>query len=727
MENYSVLGMGCAACSASVEKAVSAIEGVTKCEVNLLTNSMTVEGTAKTEDIISAVERAGFNASLITEAVPLERKSENSQVFPFFRRLIPSAVLLVALMCSSMGGFSVSSIGDRSLINGVVQMVLAMAVMLINRNFFINGLRGILRHSPNMDTLVSLGSSAGFIYSVVILITKKGQDSLYFDSSAMILVLITVGKMLEAYSKGRTTNAIKSLLKLTPLTASVIRNGIEKKIPVSEIVKGDTIIVRAGDNIPVDGEVIDGSSSVDESALTGESIPAEKSDGSSVFAGTVNTSGVIKCMATGIGEDTVLAGIVRTVTRASSSKAPVSRAADRAAAVFVPSVIIISMITFAVWLILGREIGYALSRAISVLVISCPCSLGLATPVAVMVGSGLGAKNRILFKTASALEESGKVKTVVFDKTGTITYGKPIVTDVRTFNGFSEDKVLEMASSIESMSTHPLAQAIVFESKIRGISPVKVSSFSDYPGRGVECEYQGKMLVTGNIAFVSGYVSDISPEFITQLCKDGKTPVLVAFDGKLSGIISVADEIKPESAFAVEQLKKMNIDVVLLTGDNETTASIIASKANIQSVKAGVLPLDKEKEILSLQKKGKVAMVGDGINDAPALTRADTGIAIGTGTDIAVESADVVLMGSNPADVPAAIRLSRMVMKNIRENLFWAFFYNAVCIPVAAGVFVPFGITLSPMICAAAMSLSSFCVVLNALRLRFKKIRMEDK
>ena len=747
MQQYDVTGMTCAACSSRVEKAVSKVPGVTSCSVNLLTNSMGVEGTACDAEIIAAVTNAGYGAS-VKDAKPdnSEKSSENAQQSALRstkHRLIASLVFLIILMYFSMGhmlwGFPLPPFleGNHAAM-GLIQLLLTAAIMVINQQFFISGFRSLIKGAPNMDTLVALGASAAFGYSTAALFAMTDaqlrggteaampfMDEFYFESAAMILTLITVGKMLEARSKGKTTDALKSLMRLAPAVATVIRGGVEVTIPAEQLKVGDIFAVKPGESIPADGTVIEGRSAVNESALTGESIPTEKSEGSRVSAATINQSGYLRCRAEKVGGDTALYKIIRMVSEASAAKAPIAKLADKVSGVFVPVVMGIAVVTVAVWLLCGQTLGYALARGISVLVISCPCALGLATPVAVMVGNGLGAKNGILFKTAVSLEEAGKVSIIALDKTGTITKGEPAVTDVFPAEGVSHKELLELACALESRSEHPLAAAVRDHCAENGIAPQEVDSFTALPGSGISAKLNGIPLLGGSVRFISENAA-ISEELQTkadQLSCEGKTPLCFARSGKLLGIIAAADVIKPESPEAVKQLKNMGIRVVMLTGDNERTAGAIGAQAGVDEVIAGVLPDGKEAVIRSLKTQGKVAMVGDGINDAPALTRADIGIAIGAGTDIAIDSADVVLMNSRLTDVPAAVRLSRAALHNIKENLFWAFVYNAVGIPLAAGVFVDlFGWSLDPMFAAAAMSLSSFCVVSNALRLNFVKL-----
>ena len=754
MEQYNVTGMSCAACSARVEKAVNKVPGVTSCSVSLLTNSMGVEGTATASAIISAVEEAGYGCSLkgasgqSESASDAEKALEDHETPLLRKRLIASVGFLLVLMYFSMGhmmwGWPLPAWFDGNHIAmGLVQMLLAGIIMVINQKFFISGFKSLWHRSPNMDTLVALGSMASFVWSVYALfaMTRAQVDGnsqlvmhymmeFYFESAAMILTLITIGKMLEARSKGKTTDALKGLMKLAPKTAVVIRNGQEITVPIDQVVKGDTFIVRPGENIPVDGLIIEGTTAVNESALTGESIPVDKAASDTVSAATVNQSGFIKCEATRVGEDTTLSQIIKMVSDAAATKAPIAKIADRVSGIFVPAVITIAIITTIVWLLTGHELGYALARGISVLVISCPCALGLATPVAIMVGNGVGARNGILFKTAVSLEEAGKVRIVALDKTGTITSGQPEVTDILPADGVSETDLLTLAYALERKSEHPLAKAVLDKATGLGLTAPEVSDFQALPGNGLSASLNGSALIGGSIKYISTLVS-VSPSLMDQaekLAEAGKTPLLFARDNKLLGIIAVADVIKPDSAQAVKELQDMGIRVVMLTGDNERTARAIGAQAGVDQVIADVLPDGKESVIRSLKEKGKVAMVGDGINDAPALTRADIGIAIGAGTDVAIDAADVVLMKSQLSHVPTAIRLSRATLRNIHENLFWAFFYNVIGIPLAAGVWIPiFGWTLNPMFGAAAMSLSSFCVVTNALRLNLFKIHDASK
>ncbi len=754
MEQYNVTGMSCAACSARVEKAVSKVSGVTSCSVSLLTNSMGVEGTASPEAVISAVTAAGYGASLKggetkTSSLSADEEALQDHETPVLkRRLIASIGFLLVLMYVSMGHMMwnwplPSWFNGNHVAMGLLQLLLATVVMIINQKFFINGTKGLINKSPNMDTLVAMGSFASYAWSVYALFLMtdavvKGSEDLvmtymhefYFESAAMILTLITVGKMLEAHSKGKTTDALKSLMKLAPKQAVIISNGAEITVPIEKVKKGDIFVVRPGDNIPVDGVIIEGASAVNEAALTGESIPVDKTLGDMVSAATINQSGFIKCEATRVGEDTTLSQIIKMVSDAAATKAPIAKIADKVSGVFVPTVITIAVIATVIWLLCGADFGFALARGISVLVISCPCALGLATPVAIMVGSGMGAKNGILFKTAVSLEEAGKVQIAVLDKTGTITKGEPRVTDIRAADGFSEKELLSMAYALESKSEHPLAKAILLKGSEEGLKADEVSDFHALPGNGLSAVLKGKKLLGGSLKYICECVNVPSEikNIAEELAENGKTPLLFAVDNTLMGIIAVADVIKEDSPQAIRELQNMGIKVVMLTGDNEKTALAIGKQAGVDKVIAGVLPDGKEAAIRSLKKYGKTAMVGDGINDAPALTRADIGIAIGAGADVAVDAADVVLMKSRLSDVPAAIRLSRAVIKNIHENLFWAFFYNCIGIPLAAGLFIPlFGWKLNPMFGAAAMSLSSFCVVTNALRLNMFKIRETKK
>lgn len=731
MQQYNVTGMSCAACSARVEKAVKAVPGVSECTVNLLTNSMNVEGTAAVQDIVAAVEQAGYGASAKGAKTEAPTTPKDTETPKMKRRLFSSLGFLLILMYVSMGhhmwGWPLPAFfTDNPVAIGLLQMILAAIVMVINQKFFVNGAKGLLHRAPNMDTLVALGAGASFVYSTYALFAMTADPShtwlneLYFEGAAMILTLITVGKLLETRSKGKTTSAISSLLQLSPKTATVVRDGQEIEVPVEQVQKGEIFVVRPGENIPVDGIVLEGSSAVNESALTGESIPVDKAEGDAVSAATTNQSGFLRCEATRVGEDTTLAQIIRMVSDAAATKAPIARAADKVAGVFVPVVMAIALVTLVIWLIAGKSVGFALARAISVLVISCPCALGLATPVAIMVGTGKGASGGILFKTAVSLEETGKVRVVALDKTGTITEGAPRVTDLLPAEGVSDDDLLRLAYSLEQKSEHPLAVAICKEAEARKMDAPEVTEFRAMPGNGLTAVRSGLTLYGGNLKFIREQ-TDISGAMETQaaqLAEQGKTPLFFSAGGKLAGIIAVADTIKEDSAQAVKELQGQGIHVVMLTGDNRRTAEAIGKQAGVDEVIADVLPNQKEQAIRELQKQGKVAMVGDGINDAPALTRADVGIAIGAGTDVAIDAADVVLIRSRLADVPAAIRLSRATLRNIHQNLFWAFFYNSVGIPLAAGLWIPiFGWQLNPMFAAAAMSLSSFCVVSNALRL----------
>ncbi len=744
MEQYNVTGMSCAACSARVEKAVKKVPGVTSCSVSLLTNSMGVEGTASPAAILSAVQEAGYGAS--PKNASASKASDASadldaladrETPKLKRRLIASLGFLLVLMYFSMGhmmwGWPLPHWFDGNHVAmGLVQLLLAGIVMVINQKFFINGFKGLIHGAPNMDTLVALGSMASFVWSTYALFAMTraqvdGNDELvmhymmefYFESAAMILTLITVGKMLEARSKGKTTDALKSLMKLAPKTATLVRDGAEVTVAIADVQKGDVFVVRPGENIPVDGVVLEGTSAVNESALTGESIPVDKAVGDKVSAATTNQSGFLRCEATRVGEDTTLAQIIKMVSDAAATKAPIAKIADTVSGFFVPAVISIAVVTTIVWLLLGHELGYALARGISVLVISCPCALGLATPVAIMVGNGLGAKNGILFKTAASLEAAGRTQIVALDKTGTITEGAPRVTDLLPAEGVTETELLTLAAALESRSEHPLAKAVLADAEAKAITPPEVTDFAALPGNGLAAKLDGMDIYAGNAAFIQTKLT--LPAALAQqaekLAAEGKTPLFFGGAGRLLGVIAVADTIKEDSPEAIRQLQNMGIRVVMLTGDNQRTADAIGRQAGVDEVIAGVLPDGKEAVIRQLQASGKVAMVGDGINDAPALTRADTGIAIGAGTDVAIDAADVVLMNSKLSDVPAAIRLSRATLRNIHENLFWAFIYNIIGIPLAAGLFIPFGLTLNPMFGAAAMSLSSFCVVSNALRL----------
>ena len=762
MEQYHVTGMSCAACSSRVEKAVSKVPGVESCSVSLLTNSMGVEGTASPEAVIAAVEAAGYGASCKGRGAGTSGGSgngasgggteadllEDTETPVLKKRLIWSIIFLVVLMYFSMGHMMwewpvPEAMADNHVAMGLLQLLLTAAVMVINQKFFISGFRSLWHRAPNMDTLVALGSTAAFGYSTYSLFAMTGAQvrgdmdgvmqymhEFYFETAAMILALITVGKMLEARSKGKTTDALKNLMKLAPKTAVVLRDGAETEVPVEQVVKGDVFVVRPGENIPVDGIVLEGISAVNEAALTGESIPADKKPGDQVSAATVNQSGFLKCEASRVGEDTTLSQIIKMVSDAAATKAPIAKIADKVSGVFVPAVIGIAAVTIVIWLLCGQSIGYALARGISVLVISCPCALGLATPVAIMVGNGMGAKNGILFKTAVSLEEAGKVNTVVLDKTGTITKGEPKVTDLIMAEGVSEAELLETAYALEARSEHPLAGAVVAMAEGKKLKVCDVQDFMILPGNGLTAVNNGDQLIGGSLTFLSeriGVPDDVKT-VAQRLAEEGKTPLLFARSKKILGVIAVADVIKEDSPEAIHQLQNMGIEVVMLTGDNERTAAAVGKQAGVDQVIAGVLPDGKEAEIRRLRRKGKVAMVGDGINDAPALTRADIGIAIGAGTDVAIDAADVVLMNSKLSDVPAAIRLSRATLKNIHENLFWAFIYNIIGIPLAAGVWIPlFGWQLNPMFGAAAMSLSSFCVVTNALRLNLFDMRNAAK
>lgn len=748
MEQYNVTGMSCAACSMRVEKAVSKVPGVTSCSVSLLTNSMGVEGTASSASIIKAVTDAGYGASLkggtsekntaqADEEALLDRETPKLR-----KRLIASVIFLVILMYFSMGhmmwGWPVGAwLEDNHVAMGLIQLILAAIIMVINQKFFISGFKSLWHRAPNMDTLVALGSMASFAWSVYALFAMTGaqvegdhaavmkyMNEFYFESAAMILTLITIGKMLEAYSKGKTTDALKSLMRLAPKTAVLVIGGEEKEVAIEQVKKGDIFAVRPGESIPVDGIVTEGESVVNEAALTGESIPVDKVPGDLVSAATVNQSGYIRCEATRVGEDTTLSQIIKMVSDAAATKAPIAKVADKVSGVFVPVVMGIAIITLIVWLIIGRQFSYSLARAISVLVISCPCALGLATPVAIMVGNGLGARNGVLFKNAVSLENAGKIQIAVLDKTGTVTSGKPVVTDIICADGFSENEILKIAYSLEAKSEHPLAKAICEKANELKTKAEEVSEFSALPGNGLKAVLNGKELVGGSVKFISGQagIPQTLEEASKKLSEQGKTPLMFMQDGQVLGIIAVADTIRPESPEAIKELQNMGIKVVMLTGDNERTAKAVGKQAGVDKVVAGVLPDGKEREIRKLKECGKVAMVGDGINDALALTVADIGIAIGAGSDVAIDAADVVLMKSELTDVPAAIRLSRATLRNIHQNLFWAFIYNVICIPLAAGCYVGLGLTLNPMIGAAAMSLSSFCVVMNALRLNLCRL-----
>ena len=744
MKQFDVTGMSCAACSARVEKAVKEVPGVTECTVSLLTNSLSVNGSADEGAIIAAVERAGYGASAKgANKAAQEEELKDKSTPQLKRRLIWSVGFLMILMYFSMGhmmwGWPLPKFyNGNHVAMGLTQLLLTVIIMVINQRFFISGFKGFIHRAPNMDTLVSLGAAAAFVYSTYALFAMtdaqvKGNEELvmhymmefYFESAAMILTLITVGKTLEARSKGKTTDALRSLIRLAPQTAMLIKDGKEVMVPIEQVQKGDIFAVRPGENIPVDGVVEEGSSAVNEAALTGESIPVDKNVGDSVSAATSNISGYIRCRATRVGEDTTLSQIIAMVSDAAATKAPIAKVADKVSGVFVPVVMAIAAVTTAVWLLLGREVGFALARGISVLVISCPCALGLATPVAIMVGNGVGAKNGILFKTAASLEETGRVRVVALDKTGTITKGEPRVTDILPGPGVAEDQLLGLAAALEAKSEHPLARAVMAKAEEDDINVADVADFRILPGNGLKCTIGDKKLLGGSMSFISGLVS-VPEDMMRQaerLADEGKTPLMFGLGDKLLGIIAVADVIKEDSTEAVKELRNMGIRVVMLTGDNKKTAEAIGRQAGVDEVIAGVLPDGKEAVIRGLMKQGKVAMVGDGINDAPALTRADTGIAIGAGTDVAIDAADVVLMKSSIMDVAGAIRLSRATLRNIHENLFWAFFYNTIGIPVAAGALIPLGITLNPMLGAAAMSLSSFCVVTNALRLNLVNIR----
>ena len=750
MKKFNVTGMSCAACSSRVEKAVSKVEGVQSCSVSLLTNSMGVEGSASDESIIAAVEKSGYGASVA--GGEKKQSAENDQLKDkdtpvLMHRLIASVGFLAVLMYISMGHMMLgwplpAFFADNHIAMGLAQLLLCVIIMVINQKFFISGFKGLIHRSPNMDTLVALGSGASFVYSVYALFAMtdaqvKGNADLvmsymhefYFESAAMILTLITVGKMLEAHSKGKTTNALKALLNLAPKKATLLIDSKETEVTVDKVKKGDVFVVRPGESIPVDAEITDGSTAVDESALTGESIPVDKTVGDSVSAGTINKSGFIKCSATAVGEDTALSQIIKMVSDAAATKAPVAKIADKVSGVFVPVVIVIAVVTIAVWLLCGQTVGYALARGISVLVISCPCALGLATPVAIMVGNGMGARKGILFKTAASLEEAGKTQIAVLDKTGTITKGEPKVTDIIPFE-ITENELLKYAYSIEAKSEHPLAKAIIVKAEELSLNPYEVTDFKAESGNGLSAEYNGKKIIGGSKKYISSIIG-ISNDILNKadkLSEEGKTPLFFMLDNKLLGIIAVADVIKEESPKAIKQLQNMGIKVVMLTGDNERTAKAVGKLAGVDEVIAGVMPDGKEKVVAELKKQGKVLMVGDGINDAPALTRADIGMAIGSGTDIAIDAADVVFMKSKLTDVPAAVRLSRKTLRNIHENLFWAFIYNVIGIPLAAGVWIPLlGWQLNPMFGAAAMSLSSFCVVTNALRLNFFDITNPKK
>ena len=752
MKQYNVTGMSCASCVARVEKAVNKVDGVTSCSVNLLTNSMSVDGDVKSIDVISAVEKAGYGASLKGNSSKENKTNDeplkDTETPKLKKRLFSSLVFLLLLMYISMGhmmwGFPLPSIlANNHIAMGLIQLLLTGIIMVINQKFFVSGFKALIHRSPNMDTLVALGAGASFIYSVYALfamtnaqvnndmsLVMKYMDEFYFESAGMILTLITLGKMLESYSKGKTTNAIKGLMNLAPKKATILVDNVEKVVPIEEVKIGDIFVVKPGENIPVDGVVIEGESAVNESALTGESIPVDKTVGDNVSGATVNQSGFIKCKATKVGEDTTLSQIIKMVSDASATKAPIAKVADKVSGIFVPIVISIAVVTIIVWLLCGATFGNALVRGISVLVISCPCALGLATPVAIMVGNGVGAKNGILFKNATSLETTGKVSYVLLDKTGTITNGTPVVTDIIPSENYTENDLLSYASSLESKSEHPLAKAVVQKAKDSNINTIETKDFKSLTGNGVSAKINGKTVVGGSVKHISS-ITNIDEKVIKQaddLATKGKTPLLFVMDNQLLGIIAVADVVKSDSPKAIKELQNMGIKVVMVTGDNEKTAQAIAKESGVDEVIAGVLPDGKEKVVTQYKQKGMVAMVGDGINDAPALTRADIGIAIGAGTDVAIDSADIVLMKSKLTDVSGAIRLSRGTLRNIHENLFWAFIYNVIGIPLAAGVWIPiFGWTLSPMFGAAAMSLSSFCVVTNALRLNFLNIRSSKR
>lgn len=752
MKQYNVTGMSCASCVARVEKAVNKVDGVTSCSVNLLTNSMSVDGDVMSSDVISAVEKAGYGASLKGNSSKENKSNDeplkDTETPKLKKRLFSSLVFLILLMYISMGhmmwGFPLPSIlANNHIAMGLIQLLLTGIIMVINQKFFISGFKALIHRSPNMDTLVALGAGASFIYSVYALfamtnaqvnndmsLVMKYMDEFYFESAGMILTLITLGKMLESYSKGKTTNAIKGLMNLAPKKATILVDNVEKVVPIEEVKIGDVFVVKPGENIPVDGVVIEGESAVNESALTGESIPVDKTVGDNVSGATVNQSGFIKCKATKVGEDTTLSQIIKMVSDASATKAPIAKVADKVSGVFVPIVISIAVVTIIVWLLCGATFGNALVRGISVLVISCPCALGLATPVAIMVGNGVGAKNGILFKNATSLETTGKVSYVLLDKTGTITNGTPVVTDIIPSENYTENDLLSYASSLESKSEHPLAKAVVQKAIDSNIKTLDTTDFKSLTGNGVSAKINGKTIVGGSVKHISS-ITNIDENIIKQaddLATKGKTPLLFVIDNRLLGIIAVADVVKSDSPKAIKELQNMGIKVVMVTGDNEKTAQAIAKESGVDEVIAGVLPDGKEKVVTQYKEKGMVAMVGDGINDAPALTRADIGIAIGAGTDVAIDSADIVLMKSKLTDVSGAIRLSRGTLRNIHENLFWAFIYNVIGIPLAAGVWIPiFGWTLSPMFGAAAMSLSSFCVVTNALRLNFLNIRSSKR
>ena len=740
MKCYDIMGMNCAACSARIEKAVSSLDGVISCSVNLLTNSMALEGDISDEAVISAVVSAGYGASLKGKEASIKKSEDNNDTKAILKRLIFSAIFLCFLMYISMGHMLFLTLPHflkhNPIANALTQLLLCLFVMILNQKFFINGFKGLCKGSPNMDTLVALGSTAAFAYSTALLYKMTVSDphkylhGLYFESSAMILTLITVGKLLESRAKGKTTSALEGLVSLSPKNASVIRDGREQIIPISSMIEGDIFTVRPGESLPADGWVIEGASAVNESSLTGESVPSDKEEGSAVFSGTVNLSGFLKCRASKVGEDTVLSKIIKTVSDTAASKAPISRIADKVSGIFVPVVMIIAFISAVIWLALGKDIGFALSRAISVLVISCPCALGLATPVAIMVGSGIGAKNGILFKSAESLERAGRTKTVIFDKTGTITKGVPTVCDVMPESDISENELLSVAAAVEAKSEHPLSRAVTSCSSERGIAFGESSDFEALVGSGVKAIVDGAEVYGGKLRLIekTAFVSEQTKEKARLLSGEGKTPIYFSRDGKLLGIIAVCDEVKGDSADAVRQLEKMNIKTVMLTGDNELTARAIAKKVGITQVIAGVLPTEKAEVVKKLSAEGATVMVGDGINDAPALTEADVGIAIGAGSDIAIDSADAVIMSESLTDVCAAIRLSKNTLRNIKENLFWAFFYNVLGIPLAAGIFISLtGWEMNPMIGALAMSLSSFFVVSNALRLNLMPIRQKEK
>lgn len=752
MKQYNVTGMSCASCVARVEKAVNKVDGVTSCSVNLLTNSMSVDGDVKSSDVISAVEKAGYGATLKDNSFKENKSNDeplkDTETPKLKKRLFSSLIFLLLLMYISMGhmmwGFPLPSIlANNHIAMGLIQLLLTGIIMVINQKFFVSGFKALIHRSPNMDTLVALGAGASFIYSVYALfamtnaqvnndmsLVMKYMDEFYFESAGMILTLITLGKMLESYSKGKTTNAIKGLMNLAPKKATILVDNVEKVVPIEEVKIGDIFVVKPGENIPVDGVVIEGESAVNESALTGESIPVDKTVGDNVSGATVNQSGFIKCKATKVGEDTTLSQIIKMVSDASATKAPIAKVADKVSGVFVPIVISIAVVTIIVWLLCGATFGNALVRGISVLVISCPCALGLATPVAIMVGNGVGAKNGILFKNATSLETTGKVSYMLLDKTGTITNGTPVVTDIIPSGNYTQDDLLSYASSLESKSEHPLAKSVVQKAIDSNIKTLDTTDFKSLTGNGVSAKINGKTIVGGSVKHISS-IANIDENIIKQaddLATKGKTPLLFVMDNRLLGIIAVADVVKSDSPKAIKELQNMGIKVVMVTGDNEKTAQAIAKESGVDEVIAGVLPDGKEKVVTQYKEKGMVAMVGDGINDAPALTRADIGIAIGAGTDVAIDSADIVLMKSKLTDVSGAIRLSRGTLRNIHENLFWAFIYNVIGIPLAAGVWIPiFGWTLSPMFGAAAMSLSSFCVVTNALRLNFLNIRSSKR